>query len=229
MFKDLVTDVFFDLDHTLWDFEKNSSLTFEKILAEHKIDIALESFLEVYVPANLSFWKLYREEKITKAELRYQRLKTVFDEIGYHVVDETIHSLSDEYINHLSSYNHLFPNTISVLDYLRPKYNLHIITNGFQEIQERKLMNSGIHHYFEQIIDSEMAGVKKPNPVIFELALQKANTDPEKSIMIGDSLEADILGAKSVGFHTIHFNPHDEPAHDYSPIITELQEIKSYL
>ncbi|MBQ4914092.1 YjjG family noncanonical pyrimidine nucleotidase [Maribacter sp. MMG018] len=229
MFKDLVTDVFFDLDHTLWDFEKNSSLTFEKILAEHKIDIALESFLEVYVPANLSFWKLYREEKITKAELRYQRLKTVFDEIGYRVADETIHSLSDEYINHLSSYNHLFPNTISVLDYLRPKYNLHIITNGFQEIQERKLMNSGIHHYFEQIIDSEMAGVKKPNPVIFELALQKANTDPEKSIMIGDSLEADILGAKSVGFHTIHFNPHDEPAHDYSPIITELQEIKSYL
>ncbi|WP_047246290.1 YjjG family noncanonical pyrimidine nucleotidase [Maribacter thermophilus] len=229
MFKDLVTDVFFDLDHTLWDFEKNSSLTFEKILAEHKIDIALESFLEVYVPANLSFWKLYREEKITKAELRYQRLKTVFDQIGYCVTDDIIHSLSDEYINHLSSYNHLFPNTISVLDYLRPKYNLHIITNGFQEIQERKLKNSGIHHYFKQIIDSEMAGVKKPNPVIFELALQKASTDPDKSIMIGDSLEADILGAKSVGFHTIHFNPHEEPVHDYSPIITELQEIKSYL
>lgn len=229
MFKNLVTDVFFDLDHTLWDFERNSSLTFERILAEHGIQIPLEDFLRVYVPTNLAFWKLYREKKITKEALRYQRLKTVFDQLRHPVSDEVIHSLSSEYINHLSSYTHLFPDTVAVLNYLRPRYRLHIITNGFQEIQEKKLKNSGIHHFFEHIVDSEMAGVKKPNPIIFELALDRAKVHPQKSLMIGDSLEADILGAKSVGLHTLHFNAHGDPFHDHAPIITQLREIKTYL
>lgn len=229
MFKTLVTDVFFDLDHTLWDFEKNSSLTFERILKDHAVNVSLEDFLEVYVPTNLAFWKLYREEKITKEALRYQRLKTVFDQLGHHISDDLIHSLSTEYINHLSSYNHLFPDTVEVLNYLRPRYRLHIITNGFQEVQEKKLMNSGIYHFFEHIVDSEMAGVKKPNPIIFELALDKAKVHPQKSLMIGDNLEADILGAKSVGFHTLHFNAHGDPEHEHAPIITELKEIKTFL
>ena len=224
-----ITDVFFDLDHTLWDFEKNSALTFEKILGEHKIDLELAKFLEVYVPANLVFWKLYREEKITKEALRYQRLKSVFDKLDYQVSDDTIHSLSEEYIGHLSSYNNLFPYTLEILEYLKPKYRLHIITNGFQEIQERKLRNSGIFPFFQQVVDSEMAGVKKPNPIIFELALKKADTITEKSIMIGDSLEADILGAQGVGFRTLHFNAHNEPEHNHCPMITELWEIKRYL
>ena len=229
MFKNKVTDVFFDLDHTLWDFDKNSAHTFQKIFIDQKINVELNDFLKVYVPANLKFWKLYREEKITKEELRYQRLKSVFDEMKYPATDEIIHVLSEEYINHLSSFNSLFPNTIEVLDYLRPNYKLHIITNGFQEVQEKKLRNSGIHGFFDQIIDSEMAGVKKPNPIIFNLALNKAGAKPERSLMIGDSLEADILGAKSLGFHTIHFNAHRENSHDLAPIIYDLEEIKSFL
>ncbi|MFX0555342.1 YjjG family noncanonical pyrimidine nucleotidase [Maribacter sp. CXY002] len=229
MFKDQITDVFFDLDHTLWDFEKNSALTFQKIFDLHNVQISLDSFLEVYIPANLAFWKLYREEKITKSALRYQRLKTVFDTLGYQLSYETINNLSDAYITYLSSYNHLFPEAKAILAYLKPKYKLHIITNGFQEIQEKKLKNSGIHHYFEHIVDSEMAGVKKPNPIIFEMALQKANTLPSKSLMVGDSLEADILGAKSLGFNTIHFNAHREPEHNHCLMITALGEIKSYL
>ena len=229
MFKNKVTDVFFDLDHTLWDFDKNSAHTFQKIFIDQKINVELNDFLKVYVPANLKFWKLYREEKITKEELRYQRLKSVFDEMKYPATDEIIHVLSEEYINHLSSFNSLFPNTIEVLDYLRPNYKLHIITNGFQEVQEKKLRNSGIHGFFDQIIDSEMAGVKKPNPIIFNLALNKAGAKPERSLMIGDSLEADILGAKSLGFHTIHFNAHRENSHDLAPIIYDLEEIKSLL
>lgn len=229
MFKDKVTDVFFDLDHTLWDFDKNSALTFQKIFDDQKLDIALPAFLEVYMPANLKFWKLFREEKITKIELRYQRLKSVFDTMGYPASDDLINLLSEEYINHLSSFNTLFPNTIEVLDYLQPKYKLHIITNGFQEVQDKKLRNSGIHSYFDQIIDSEMAGVKKPNPIIFNLALNRAGALPEKSLMIGDSLEADIMGAKSVGLHTIHFNAHKEKTHTVAPIIYDLQEIKSFL
>jgi len=229
MFKEFITDVFFDLDHTLWDFEKNSALTFEKILSENEIPVNLADFLEVYIPANLAFWKLYREEKITKENLRYQRLKTVFDKLGLSVVDDMINKLAEEYILYLSSYNHLFPKTIEILEYLKPKYKLHIITNGFEEIQGKKLRNSEIDGYFEHIINSEMAGVKKPNPIIFELALNKANVDSKNSLMIGDSLEADILGARDAGFHTLHFNAHNEPYHDICPIIENLGEIKSFL
>lgn len=229
MFENKVTDVFFDLDHTLWDFDKNSAFTFQKIFNEQNVALKLEDFLEVYMPANLKFWKLFREEKITKAQLRYQRLKSVFDTMGYAASDDLILLLSDEYINNLSTFNTLFPNAIEVLNYLKPKYKLHIITNGFQEVQAKKLVNSGIHSYFDQIIDSETAGVKKPNPIIFNLALNRAGAIPEKSLMIGDSLEADIIGAKSVGFHTIHFNAHKEESHDVAPIIYDLQEIKSFL
>lgn len=229
MFKNKVTDIFFDLDHTLWDFDKNSAFTFQKIFIEQQINLEIEDFLEVYMPANLKFWKMYREEKITKSELRYQRLKSVFDTIGYPVSDQVINILSEEYINNLSTFNNLFPNAIEVLDYLQPNYKLHIITNGFQEIQDKKLRNSGIHSYFNHIIDSEMAGVKKPNPIIFNLALNRADAKPHTSLMIGDSLEADILGAKAVGLHTIHFNAHREESHNEAPIIYDLQEIKSFL
>jgi len=229
MYKGLITDVFFDLDHTLWDFEKNSALTFQKIFEEQGVHICLDDFLEVYVPANLRYWKKYREEKITKEELRYQRLKSVFDHLGYTTTDDTINLLSKEYINHLSSFNHLFPDTIEVLEYLKSNYKLHIITNGFQEIQAKKLKNSGIYSYFDQIVDSEMAGVKKPNPIIFNLALDMAKVTPNKSLMIGDSLEADILGAKGVGLHTLHCIAHGEEPHNQSPIIYKLKEIKSYL
>lgn len=229
MFKELITDVFFDLDHTLWDFEKNSALTFDKILSENDIPVNLPDFLEVYVPANLAFWKLYREEKISKEELRYQRLKSVFDKLGLAVGDEMIYKLSEEYILYLSSYNYLFPNAIEILEYLKPKYKLHIITNGFQEIQGKKLRNSKIEGYFEHVIDSEMAGVKKPNPVIFELALNRANVVSRNALMIGDSLEADILGAKDSGFHTLHFNAHNEPHHNFCPMIHNLGEIKTFL
>lgn len=229
MFKNIVTDVFFDLDHTLWDFDKNSALTFEKIFLENDIIIDLDDFLEVYIPQNFAFWKLYREEKISKTDLRYQRLKTVFDLLGKSVSDETINLLSGEYIANLSSFDHLFPGTFDILDYLKGSYRLHIITNGFQEIQEKKMRNSNIHDYFDKIIDSEMAGVKKPNPIIFELALKTAETVPEKSLMIGDNLEADIQGAQAIGFHTIHFNSHNEAFHEICPIIEHLHEIKTYL
>lgn len=229
MYNKIVTDVFFDLDHTLWDFEKNSALTFEKILSENQVPVDLDDFLKVYVPNNLIFWRLFREDKISKIDLRYQRLKVTFDSLGINVSDAVINHLSEEYIANLSSYNHLFPNAIEVLKYLKPKYQLHIITNGFQEVQDKKIRNSNIDSFFTHVINSEMAGVKKPNPVIFELALNKANTIPEKSIMIGDSLEADILGAKALGFHVLHFNAHNEERHNICDIITELDEIKSYL
>ncbi len=228
MFKG-VTDIFFDLDHTLWDFEKNSALTFEKILEENNVSVDVVDFLKVYVPANLAFWKLFREEKITKEALRYQRLKSVFDTLGDEVDDKMIYRLADQYILHLPSFNHLFSGAIEILEYLKPRYKLHIITNGFQEVQDKKLRNSKIDTFFEHIIDSEMAGAKKPDPIIFRLALDNAKVNAEKALMIGDDLEADILGAKAVGYRTLHFNAHNGPRHDFCPMIHDLIEIKTFL
>lgn len=229
MYSQSISDIFFDLDHTLWDFEKNSALTFQKIFTEVEIDVNLSKFLEVYIPVNLAFWKLYRDDKIKKPELRFQRLKTTFDAIGYDIEDEVIDILSTEYITNLATYNNLLPYTVEILNYLKPKYKLHIITNGFEEVQTRKLVNSNIFGYFDQVINSEMAGVKKPNPEIFELALKKANTAPDKSLMVGDNIEADILGAKAVGFHALHFNAHNDLKHEHCVMIHSLREIKNYL
>lgn len=229
MFKEQITDVFFDLDHTLWDFERNSALTFKSILTNNNIAVNLQDFLEVYVPANYAFWRLYREDKITKSELRYQRLKTVFNQLGLAISDQMINHLAEEYIQYLSTQAHLFPNTIEILEFLKPNYKLHIITNGFQEIQDKKMRNAKIDGYFDVIVNSEMAGVKKPNPIIFNLALEKANTIASKSLMIGDSLEADIQGALNVGLRALHFNSNNSKAHSLCETIHNLSEIKNYL
>ncbi len=229
MFKGVVSDVFFDLDHTLWDFDKNSELTFRRILTDNSVDIVHEDFLKAYLPINLEFWKYYRENRISKEELRFLRLKKTFDSLRFKASGDLIKLLADQYIEQLTSHNHLLPYAREILDYLKPAYRLHIITNGFHEVQERKLRNAGIQDYFIHVINSEMAGVKKPNPYIFKLALQRAVVVPERALMIGDSIEADILGARAVGLHTLHFNINSEPFHDYCSMINHLGELKSYL
>lgn len=229
MLEDPITDVFFDLDHTLWDFERNSALTYEKIFRDHELDVSLKDFLEVYVPANLQYWKLYREGKIGKEDLRYKRLKSVFDRIGYTVSDRMIHRLSESYIEQLSAHTHLMPSALDILKYLQGSYRLHIITNGFEEVQQRKLINCGIDSFFIKVVNSEMAGVKKPDPGIFRLALELAGVPARNGVMIGDSLEADILGARRVGLQTLHFNVHGDSAHPHGPVIGQLWEIKNYL
>ncbi|MEM9364191.1 MAG: YjjG family noncanonical pyrimidine nucleotidase [Bacteroidota bacterium] len=228
MFKG-VRDIFFDLDHTLWDFERNSALTFQKIFAQNEVEVRLDSFLEVYRPINLAYWKVYRENRISKKDLRYKRLKETFDVLHYDVSDALIDVLSERYIECLSTFGNLIPNAMQVLEYLATKYNLHIITNGFREAQGRKLENSNIRGFFKEIIDSETAGVKKPHPQIFEVALQRANTSARTSLMIGDNLEADIIGAQAMGMQVLHFNFHKEPKHELCKMINNLNEIKSLL
>ena len=198
--------LFFDLDHTLWDFDKNSYFAFETIFKQQKFDISLPDFLTIYIPRNQYYWKLYQVNKISHDDLRYYRLKDVFDTLQFEISDATIQYLSDEYIKYLPEYNHLFDGAIELLDYLKPKYQLHIITNGFASVQTKKLKNSNIHHYFETITNSEMAGVKKPNSKIFNFALSLANASKEESIMIGDSYEADVLGAIEAGIDAVFFN-----------------------
>ncbi|WP_445747978.1 YjjG family noncanonical pyrimidine nucleotidase [Polaribacter sp.] len=225
-----IQHVFFDLDHTLWDFEKNSDLTFQKVFDKQQVQVNLQDFLTVYKPLNREFWKLYREEKISKEALRYQRLKKAFDAISYSISDDLIDVIAIEYIEFLPHFNHLFDHTFDVLDYLKPKYQLHIITNGFEEIQTKKMQSSNIHHYFDKIITSESVGVKKPNPKVFEHALAIANATKDNSIMIGDSVEADIEGALQVGMEAIHCNFEGEEilATNFKSI-TSLLEIKQYL
>ncbi len=223
------SDIFFDLDHTLWDFEKNSALAFGSIFEKHQLKLDLNDFLNYYIPANLKFWKLYREDKISQEELRYQRLKEVFDLMGKVVEDELIHLLSEEYIHYLPQFNHLYEGTFEILDYLYPKYNLHIITNGFRSVQEGKMKNANLSKYFKTITNSETAGVKKPNPIIFNHAVQSANTEKEKSLMIGDSWEADIVGALNSGIDAIFFNEFNLPVENNFPQVNHLLHLKNYL
>ena len=221
--------IFFDLDHTLWDFDKNSALTFEKIFSLNGIEIDLNSFLEVYVPINFNYWKLYREEKIDKKNLKFARLNDTFKALELKISSRIIHKLSDDYITYLSTFNHLFSGTIELLDFLFAKYKLHIITNGFKEAQQAKLNQSNIDHYFLTVTNSEMVGVKKPNPKIFHHALHMANATIENSIMIGDNLEADILGALNIGMDAICFNYHNEVLGPDIIGVDHLLGIKDYL
>ena len=222
-------DIFFDLDHTLWDFDKNSKYTFKKILNDNKINIDLDIFLKTYIPINNDYWKLYRENNISKDKLRYGRLIDTFKALDRDVSDKIIYKLSDDYIKHLSSFNFLIDETIPILKYLDSKYNLHIITNGFQEVQNLKLINSGIDNFFKTVTNSEMAGVKKPNQKIFQLAINKANADFNSSIMIGDNLEADINGAFNVGMDAILFNYHKISVPKGVTSINNLNQLKDYL
>lgn len=224
-----IKDVFFDLDHTLWDFEKNSALAFETVLKKHNIAVNIPDFIAVYVPINLEYWNKYRKDEISQIELRFGRLKDTFDAINHRIDDATIVLLSEEYIHYLPKFNHLFEGAIEILDYLKPKYKLHIITNGFAEIQDNKLNNSYITSYFTTITNSEMAGVKKPNPLIFEHALAKANTKKGNSIMIGDCIEADVQGAINAGIDAIFFNENNAKVADNIKQIYHLLELKKYL
>jgi len=223
----MITDIFFDLDHTLWDFEKNSSLAFERVLAAHQIAVPLDAFLEHYVPLNLLYWERYRHEQITQAELRYGRIRDTFDLLGYAADDEIIEKLSESYIQHLPEHNHLFDGAIEILDYLSGKYRLHIITNGFHEVQFRKINNAKIGHYFKTVTNSEMAGVKKPNPLIFEYALKSANVRKENCVMIGDCIDADVRGAIAYGIDAILFNE-NAPGNGIKHVSC-LQDLKNYL
>ena len=224
-----ISDIFFDLDHTLWDFEKNSALAIETIFKKHAINVDLNLFLTHYVPINIKYWGWYRVDKITQYELRLGRLKDTFVLLNYEIDDEKILFLSEEYIEYLPKFNHLFDGAIAILDYLKPKYNLHIITNGFQEIQGNKLKNSNIQHYFDTITNSEMAGVKKPNPLIFEYAVKEAKAIKSNSIMIGDCIDADVNGALNFGMDAILFNIDTSKSYDNIKQVSHLLELKKHL
>lgn len=224
-----ITDVFFDLDHTLWDFDKNSEMAFDRIFKNHCREVKIEDFIEKYIPINQECWRLYQSDLITHQELRYNRLKFSFDALSCAISDENIEQIAIDYIEFLTDNNHLFDGAIEVLEYLKPKYKLHIITNGFAHVQTKKINNASLGGYFSTITNSELAGVKKPNSIIFDYAVNSAQCSKENSIMIGDDLEADIGGALNAGLDAIFFNAKNIEEPSNFKQINHLLELKKYL
>lgn len=222
-----ITHIFFDLDHTLWDFDTNSALAFDAIFRKDHTTINTTAFLEQYIPINQACWKLYQVDKMSHDELRYQRLKQSFDAINYAISDEQIDQVAHEYIQLLPEFNHLFDDALETLSYLKARYELHIITNGFAQVQFKKMSNSNLSQYFKTVTNSEMARAKKPNPIIFQHALHLAQADKSESIMIGDCIEADVKGALDFGMKAIFFNPNQVEAEEDIFQINTLAQLKT--
>ena len=223
-----IKHIFFDLDHTLWDFDKNSELAFQSIFEKNEIQLKLEEFLNVYTPINANYWKLYREEKVSKEDLRHGRLRESFTALNLLVTDQQIEQIAVDYIEHLPANNHLLDGVIEVLNYLQPKYKLHIITNGFKEVQRKKMERSGIIDYFATVTTSEDVGVKKPARQIFEVALNNASAEKEESIMIGDNFEADVMGALDFGMRAIIYNHYKEEFPKNFDQVKQLKELLAF-
>ncbi len=207
--------IFFDLDRTLWDFDAAAEVAFERIYDKYDLKSlgipSAHEFHEVYHPLNEQLWVLYRENKITKDDLNRTRFLKPLEHYGIHDVELADH-LSEDYVYWSPRIVRLVPGTMELLEYLKPKYHLHLITNGFQEVQDTKLSLSGMKPYFETLTVSEEVGVKKPNPEIFFYALGKAHAKPEESLMIGDEMAVDIDGARAAGIDTVFFNAKGEDA-----------------
>lgn len=218
--------LFFDLDHTLWDFDKNAEETLYQLYGEYKLkELGISSpdaFIENYTRNNHKLWAQYHTGIITKDELRHQRFRITFTEMGLNPNDIP-KNFEEDYVRICPTKTNLFPGVHETLSYLQTDYILHLITNGFKESTEVKVNNSNISHYFSEIIISEDVGHNKPSPLIFDYAIKRANTQITQSLMIGDSLEADMTGALNVGMHCCFFNPY-KVTHQY-PVNYEIHQL----
>ncbi len=222
-----IKHIFFDLDHTLWDFDKNSELAFVQIFKQQNININIKTFIDIYIPINHACWKLYENNQMSAEELRLTRLKQTFQRLNYLISDDNIEKIADEYIMLLPEFNHLFDDAVDVLGYLAQKYTLHLITNGFTEMQYKKMDNAKLTHFFKTFTNAEVAGEKKPHKQIFQHALSLAQAHKAESIMIGDSMHADVQGALDFGIKALFFNHKDkEKTHNYQQI-THLKDLKT--
>ena len=221
--------IFFDLDHTLWDFDRNSELALEKALIDHNVTCDFDEFHNTYNPINANYWELYAIGKIEKELLKFKRFQDTFKALDYLISDADIEVISQYYMQVLPHFNHLHEGAEDVLKILKPNYNLHIITNGFNEVSYQKLELSGIIGYFDQIITSETTDSKKPDPIVFFEAMRMAGALPEESLMVGDNYKADVLGAEAVGMKAIWFDYKrtGEQLHDQS--ITTLLDVHTLL
>ena len=203
-------DLFFDLDHTLWDFELNSKETMQELYITHHIAALgitdFDAFFNIYADHNHRLWDRYAKGFIKQEELRWKRIYLSL--LDYKIADEALSKeMSVDYLDILPNKKNLFPYTIEILEYLKNKdYTMHLITNGFESVQFKKIKNSNLADYFTEVITSEASNSLKPNKEIFEYALKASNAKLETSIMIGDNESADIQGAINVGMDSIFVN-----------------------
>ena len=225
--------IFFDLDRTLWDFDKSSQEAFAEIYDLYDLKgLGIESvelLHDVYSVHNERLWDMYRKGEVTKEVLRGKRFHLALKDLG---VDnaELAEKIGLDYIRLSPLKVNLFPQAINILEYLFPKYKLHIITNGFQEVQEIKIAASDLGKYFETIVTSEEAGMKKPHKGIFEYSLKKAGASADESLMVGDDPDVDILGARDVGMDQVLFDPNSlYVVNSASYYVVCLDEMKGFL
>ncbi|GAA5025831.1 noncanonical pyrimidine nucleotidase, YjjG family protein [Marivirga lumbricoides] len=202
--------IFFDLDHTLWDYEKNSAEVLNELVVKHQlIEMGIpsaEAFSRTFEKINVGLWSDFNKNKISRKAIREQRFLKIL--ASYQIENPDLcNRLSDEYLMQCPTKSHVFPFTFEVLDYLKEKYHLHILTNGFDDVQYIKLEKSKLAPYFKTVVTSDGAGYKKPMASIFKFAIDKAEARKEESVMIGDNLQTDIMGARNFGMDHIYFNP----------------------
>ncbi len=225
--------LFIDLDDTIWDTSSNARESMEEVYRDYRFDRffpAFDDYYDVYLPNNLHLWEQYRRGLISKKELIIERLLFPLRPFGIH--DESFATeLNEDFLNRTSSKTKLLPNALEVLEYLYPKYKMYILSNGFEEVQYKKIKNSGLARFWEGVILSDEIGINKPHPEIFDYALQKSGALREETLMIGDSLDADIKGAKNSNIDQAWLDLGTEKINEFSPTfhIQTLLELKEIL
>jgi len=227
-------DLFFDLDHTLWDFETNSKECIQELYNRYELAglgiLDFDGFYDTDSAHNHRLWDRYSKGFIKQEELRWKRVYLSL--LDFKVANEKLSKeISNAYLEILPNKTNLFPYTIEVLDYLKNKdYRMHLITNGFESVQFKKINNSGLSDYFIEVITSEASNSLKPHKDIFEYALKNANASVSESIMIGDNESADIQGGINIGMDTIFVNHIQAvPTVPATYTITHLKELEAIL
>jgi putative hydrolase of the HAD superfamily len=228
----IIKHIFWDLDHTLWDFEKNSVGALQEVYNNYKLQsLGINSFDDFninYHIYNDKYWDRFRKGFITRAAMRWKRMYVTLQH--YAINNETLaKEMGESYLDYLPLQPNLHNGAIEILEYCKAKKILqHIITNGFEATQAAKMKHSGIAPYFSKIITSEQAMSLKPNKEIFDYALQQTNATTNNSIMIGDANDVDILGATNAGIKSIWFNVDNKPdASTATWIVNNLLDIKN--
>ncbi len=201
-------NIFIDLDDTLYDFKGSSMESFKEaydLLGYNRFFSSFEQYIELYTPRNLQLWEQYGRGEITKSELNRIRYSYPLEAVGIHD-EELAAQFCREALSRIPTKNKLIPGCKELLDYLYPKYNLYILSNGFQELQEHKMLTTGIRHYFKSLILSDHIGINKPRRELFEHALNSTGSTVTDSIMVGDMFETDIVGAANIGLDQLFFN-----------------------